>query len=75
MPNGKPGDHPLTDLLVHGRPVFSEVIDELIRQLAEHVSRDALDELVPWMSPPPMAEFERLLRDHLATAEAGETGA
>ena len=42
MPNGKPGDHPLTDLLVHGMPVFNQHVDTLIREIAELGGRDAL---------------------------------
>lgn len=34
MPNGKPGDHPYTDVVVHGRTVFGPPIDDLIRQVA-----------------------------------------
>ena len=33
MPNGKPGDHPLTDILVHGLTVYSPTIDDLIREI------------------------------------------
>jgi hypothetical protein len=31
--NGKPGDHPLTDILVYHRQVFSSSVDELIAEL------------------------------------------
>jgi hypothetical protein len=33
MPNGKPGDHPLTDIVVHGHAVFGAPYDDLIRQI------------------------------------------
>lgn len=33
MPNGKPGDHPLTDILIHGFPVFGPELDDLIREI------------------------------------------
>lgn len=33
MPNGKPGDHPLTDILVHGFTVFGAELDGLIREI------------------------------------------
>jgi hypothetical protein len=33
MPNGKPGDHPLTDIVVHGMEVFGTPCDELIREI------------------------------------------
>lgn len=33
MPNGKPGDHPLTDMLVHGMHPFPDDIEQLLRQI------------------------------------------
>lgn len=33
MPNGKPGDHPLTDIVVHGIVIFGDGIDALIGEL------------------------------------------
>jgi hypothetical protein len=35
MPNGKPGDNPYTDVVLHGMTVFGPVIDGLIRRVAE----------------------------------------
>jgi hypothetical protein len=35
MPNGRPGDHPLTDLLKHGREVYGPEIDSALREMAE----------------------------------------
>ena len=43
MPNGKPADHQLTDLLVHGIPVFNPRVDALIREIAELGGRDTLE--------------------------------
>lgn len=37
MPNGKPGDHPLTDICVHGRRTFSEEADHLVREIVSLV--------------------------------------
>ena len=34
MPNGKTGDHPYTDVVIHGREVYSAKADALIRELA-----------------------------------------
>jgi hypothetical protein len=34
MPNGKPGDQPLTDILVHKHRTFSRGIDALIAEIA-----------------------------------------
>jgi hypothetical protein len=34
MPNGKIGDHPMTDLFAHGRHPFPPDMEEMIRNLA-----------------------------------------
>ncbi len=44
MPNGKPGDHPLTDILIHKLDVYGGAADQLIRQIADLCSRRELDE-------------------------------
>ena len=44
MPNGKPGDHPLTDILVHMQKVYGQEGDDLIRTIANLCSRRELDE-------------------------------
>jgi len=33
MPNGKPGDHPLTDMLVHGGHPFPLDIETMLREI------------------------------------------
>jgi hypothetical protein len=42
--NGKPGDHPLTDLIVHKQEVYGRETDELIRRIAALCSRRELDD-------------------------------
>jgi hypothetical protein len=44
MPNGKPGDHTLTDILVHKRNVYGQEADDLVRKIAELSSGRELDE-------------------------------
>jgi hypothetical protein len=44
MPDGKPGDHPLTDILVHKLNVYGREADDLIRRIAELCSRRELEE-------------------------------
>jgi hypothetical protein len=44
MANGKPGDHPLTDILVHRLEVYGKETDDLIRRISEICSRRELDE-------------------------------
>jgi hypothetical protein len=70
MANGKPGDHPVNDILDHRLPVYSEQIDELVRQVAEYVPRERLWELFDWFSPPPKREFKAQLEAKLTELEA-----
>jgi hypothetical protein len=42
--NGQPGDHPLTDILVHKLDVYGPEADSLIRKIAELCSPRELDE-------------------------------
>lgn len=44
MPNGKPGDHPLTDILLHGIESYGKEADEAIRNVSELSSRRELYE-------------------------------
>ena len=44
MPNGRPHDHPLTDILVHSISVYGEQTDSLIRKIAGLCSHQELDE-------------------------------
>jgi hypothetical protein len=44
MANGKPHDHPLTDILHYTLPVYGEQADDLIRRIAELCSRRELNE-------------------------------
>jgi hypothetical protein len=43
MPNGKPGDHPLTDILIHKLEVVSPRADALVREIVELGGRDELE--------------------------------
>lgn len=43
MPNGKPHDHPLTDILVHGIETYGAEADDLIRKIRD-LSPGELDE-------------------------------
>jgi hypothetical protein len=38
MPNGKPGDHPITDLMIHHLSVYGEPLDTELKQLGELMS-------------------------------------
>jgi hypothetical protein len=45
MPNGKPGDHPVTDVIDYERDVFGAEIDELIREVAAVAQMRAFGDL------------------------------
>ena len=76
MPNGKPGDHPLTDIVVHGRRVYSARADSLVRRIVELGGRDEIEEMLfleyNEMDRPDVARLERVLaeiHDRLARRE------
>lgn len=46
MPNGKIGDHPLTDILLHGRSVYSERADSLVRKIVQLGGRDEIADML-----------------------------
>jgi hypothetical protein len=83
MPNGKPGDHPYTDIMVHGRRVYSKAIDRLVREVAElsdERSRRELGDILLFeyneFSKPDLAKLERVLSERLdqLRREATERG-
>jgi hypothetical protein len=65
MPNGKPGDHPITDILVHHRRVYSERADALVREIAalggEREIADMLYAEYNEYSKPDVPKLERVL--------------
>lgn len=81
MPNGKPGDHPYTDIVVHGRRVYSAAADALVREIAAIADGRTRRELVEMLlfrfneyDGPDVALLEReltWLRDELRRAEDG----
>ena len=61
MANGTREDHPLTDILIHGRPVFSDQADALIRDIRRFASLDEMYNLVDWFSLIALIRVIRLL--------------
>ena len=68
MPNGKPGDHPYTDIVLHGLRVYSEAIDRLVREIAalsDDRGRRELQDMLLFeyneYSKPDLARLERVL--------------
>jgi hypothetical protein len=46
MPNGKIGDHPLTDILIHERRVYSERADNLVREIAKLGAKEEIADML-----------------------------
>ncbi len=61
MPNGKPGDHPINDIVDHGLKVFTPEIDALILEISKLVPRERMWQMFDWFSPPPGDEFRNKL--------------
>jgi len=73
MGNGRPHDHPISDILNHKILTFSETVDELICRIADIVTPAKIDEYVNWQNPPPLAEFEVELTETLKALEQDAT--
>jgi hypothetical protein len=69
--NGKPGDHPITDIVIHNISVFGEPLDGQLRKLGELMSYQRLCDWFEqhWSTPAvqlqPLvaAKLEELRRD------------
>jgi hypothetical protein len=46
MPNGKIGDHPYTDIVLHGRRVYSEAADALVLEIDQLGGRHEVADLL-----------------------------
>jgi hypothetical protein len=76
--NGKHGDHPITDILVHALPVYSPAIDALVREVAGLGGEPLIADLLlskysPWGNPD-LAKLDaelRPIRDRLAAEAKG----
>ena len=76
MPNGKQGDHPLTDILHWKIPRFSPKADQLIVEIVQLGGETELKRSFNLFAPPPIPEFEvslQQIRDRLYR-EAKERG-
>lgn len=58
MPNGRPGDHPVTDLMVWGTPQFDDELDAVIREFETLRPKYEMDERGdPMWDQPPLAKL------------------
>lgn len=65
MPNGKPGDHPYTDILHELRPVYTSSIDDLVREVASLSDERGRRELADML----MLEYNEFERPDLMKLE------
>ena len=75
MPNGKIGDHPYTDIMIHDREIYSALARSLVREIAsladEKTRRELADMLLRDFNDffhPDVPKLERILtqmRDRL----------
>jgi len=81
MPNGKPGDHPFTDIVLHGLAVYSPEADSLVREIAALGGRDRIADMLllefDHMANPDVPRLEHMLkevRDQLRSAKESRGG-
>jgi hypothetical protein len=63
MPNGKCGDHPVTDILIHKRRTYSAEADSLIAEIVRLGGRNEFERSINPFAPPPLPELEKALRE------------
>ena len=53
MPNGRPGDHPYTDIVIHGHTMFSSKVTEIVEAVDDVGPRSAKQEVrtLLWITP------------------------
>lgn len=66
---GEPGEHPITDILDHGRRVFAQPVDGLVRRLSRLVPRYRIFGMFDWRHPPGNDELEGMLRTQVEALE------
>lgn len=81
MPNGKPGDHPFTDIVVHKHDVYSQRAADLVREIASLSDDDGNRHLADLLwreydafGHPDVAKLERVLTEMRDTLQAKAKG-
>lgn len=74
--NGKPGDHPITDIIVHGQRVYGEPLDSQLRELGERMSYQRLCDRFQQHWSTPADQLQPMVAVELARrrADAKERG-
>lgn len=71
MPNGRPGDHPLTDLFIHGQHPFPADMEEMLlelRRLDPGCGRHLQDDAFAWEQGRRLDEGRAKIRELLQRA-------
>jgi hypothetical protein len=63
MPNGKPGDHPINDILMHGIRRFGGGIDEEIEKVAKEFGEEGIRRLNAVVATPAFGDAEAHIRE------------
>lgn len=79
MPNGRPGDHPWTDILLHGYDPYTEDVSRMVRDIADYDEPGARH-VAQWLLFPmgynpteeEVAELERELSNLIAEMERAD---
>ncbi len=61
MPNGRPGDHPLSDLIHHNIPLYGGEIDKLIKTIARKGKEEQLAK-IQWYDRKDLDTFKEELK-------------
>lgn len=78
MANGRPGDHPLSDILNHKIDIYENEADNLIREIAKLCSPRKLDEWwtieIGWSKDPENAKNKSIKRLNELKNRSKESG-
>jgi hypothetical protein len=61
--NGKPGDHPITDIVKWNLPRFSPLADELIAEIVQLGAQQELERTFDLFTPRSLPSFEAKLKE------------
>ena len=62
MPNGRPGDHPVNDIVMHGMRVYSPEVDAIIKRLVQLGFQIQVENIaLPIVVPPTDAQLQAML--------------
>jgi hypothetical protein len=66
MPNGKPGDNPITDTIIHGKHIFPTDIEKMIKKLHSidpKILNQLGDQVFDWEEGKNLGNARKILSD------------